>query len=110
MRATKRMLALLVLAALGGSIELEHSGLDLAAAISVAAFVLAGSVKLYVGATKPEQDWYDGRALAESVKTLAWRYAVGGKPFPTALGSDVDHLFIERIRSLRGSFAHRLSI
>ncbi|HEX9035712.1 MAG TPA: DUF4231 domain-containing protein [Ktedonobacterales bacterium] len=30
--------------------------------------------------------WYESRAAAESVKSLAWRYATGGRPFP--LGGD----------------------
>jgi hypothetical protein len=32
-------------------------------------------------ATKPDRLWYAGRAVAESVKSLAWRYAVAGEPF-----------------------------
>jgi SMODS and SLOG-associating 2TM effector domain 3 len=30
---------------------------------------------------KPEQDWYRCRALAESVKTLTWRYVMRAAPF-----------------------------
>jgi len=30
---------------------------------------------------KPEQDWYKGRALAESIKTSCWRYAMRAAPF-----------------------------
>jgi hypothetical protein len=30
---------------------------------------------------KPEQDWYRCRALAESVKTLSWRYMMRASPF-----------------------------
>ena len=30
---------------------------------------------------KPEQSWYQARALAESVKTATWKYALGAKPF-----------------------------
>jgi len=36
---------------------------------------------------KAEPDWYAGRAAAESVRTLAWRYAVGGDPFPDTITS-----------------------
>lgn len=32
-------------------------------------------------ATKPEQGWYRSRALAESVKTMAWRYCMRSAPF-----------------------------
>lgn len=30
---------------------------------------------------KPEQDWYKGRALAESIKTSCWRYCMRAEPF-----------------------------
>lgn len=30
---------------------------------------------------KPEQDWYKGRALAESIKTSCWKYAMRAAPF-----------------------------
>jgi hypothetical protein len=31
---------------------------------------------------KPEQNWYEGRAAAESAHTLGWKYSVGANPFP----------------------------
>jgi len=43
-------------------------------------------------AIRPEQSWYEGRAAAESAKTLTWRYAVAGDPFPPA-GGNVDGAF-----------------
>ncbi|MBD8554927.1 DUF4231 domain-containing protein [Rhizobium sp. CFBP 8762] len=33
---------------------------------------------------RPEQGWYKSRALAESVKTLSWRYAMRAHPFNDA--------------------------
>ncbi|MEI4473532.1 DUF4231 domain-containing protein [Frigidibacter sp. MR17.24] len=30
---------------------------------------------------KPEQDWYRGRALAESIKTSSWRFVMRSSPF-----------------------------
>jgi hypothetical protein len=56
----------------------EHDVLSYAAAV---AFVAALAIEIWLLGAKPEQDWYDGRALAESAKTLAWRFAVGGQPF-----------------------------
>ncbi len=41
------------------------------------------------------------RAGAESVKSLAWRYATGGDPFPMDLASrDVDERFEEQLRAV----------
>lgn len=41
---------------------------------------------------KPEQNWYKARALAESVKTLTWRYAMVAYPFnrATAVENDLE--------------------
>ncbi|HZC05724.1 MAG TPA: DUF4231 domain-containing protein [Ktedonobacterales bacterium] len=38
--------------------------------------------------TRPERLWYEARAVAESVKSIAWRYAVGGEPFQRASSPD----------------------
>ena len=37
---------------------------------------------------QPERDWYAGHAVAESTKTLAWRFAVQGEPFGPDLSDD----------------------
>ena len=59
---------------------------------------------------EPQKAWYDERAVAESVKSLAWRYAVGGAPFfcdahpqarPTA---ETDSLFMDRISEVVEQF------
>jgi len=47
-------------------------------------FLVALGLEVWLLADRPEQSWYDRRALAESVKTLSWRYAVGGLPFSLA--------------------------
>lgn len=39
---------------------------------------------LYRSSTKPEQAWYKGRALAESIKTSTWRYCMRAAPFQDA--------------------------
>ncbi len=59
----------------------------------------------------PDTRWYEARAVAESAKSIAWRYAVGGRPFelgkdaavggrPFELGKDaavVDTLLLQRL-------------
>jgi hypothetical protein len=48
-------------------------------------FLFVGLVILLTRALrKPEQDWYRCRALAESVKTLTWRYVMHATPFQNA--------------------------
>src|SRR5262245_4365558 len=74
-------LASLGLAAICGAITLKDLAHP-AATVGATAFVVAGAVTGYLLRSRPEQLWYDARAVAESAKTLAWRYAVGGSPFP----------------------------
>lgn len=47
-------------------------------------FLLSIVVLLTRALQKPEQDWYKCRALAESVKTLTWRYVMRAAPFEDA--------------------------
>jgi hypothetical protein len=48
---------------------------------AVIGFAVVASLRLYSATSELESKWYSGRAAAESVKTLVWRYAVGGDPF-----------------------------
>lgn len=42
--------------------------------------------------------WYGGRAIAESIKTLAWRYMSNADPFERDLGAaEVDQRFIQQL-------------
>ncbi len=80
LRATRLELGLVLVAAIGGAL----AGLwpsQPAAMITVFGFLGALIASGYVARTRPERQWYDGRAAAESCKTLAWRYTVGGRPF-----------------------------
>jgi SMODS and SLOG-associating 2TM effector domain 1/SMODS and SLOG-associating 2TM effector domain 3 len=62
-------------------------------------------------AAQPERDWYAGRAIAESMKTLAWRYAVQGNPFgPELSGSAADELLFERIGEVLTKGRDRITI
>jgi hypothetical protein len=68
-------------------------------ALAAAAFFLAALlVEFGLIRDHPERRWYEGRAVAESAKTLTWRYAVGALPYPidrnaeTALKRDVHNL------------------
>jgi hypothetical protein len=50
-------------------------GLGVAAAVM---FVIVLVIQVEVARRRPDEDWYGGRALAESAKSLAWQYAVAG--------------------------------
>jgi hypothetical protein len=86
--ASRLRLGFLVLAAATGvSPILINNTVDLAAAGTVLALSGAVGVEVWLLTEHPERTWYDGRALAESAKTLAWRFAVGGAPFGQPLDS-----------------------
>lgn len=101
--ATAATLCCSVLAAVFGSLDEDWAGYFAALAFIGA---LAGSYVLLK--TNPERAWYDGRAVAESVKTLAWQYSVGGGDFPrTAAGPGAseeratDQRFIDALGAVR---------
>jgi hypothetical protein len=102
-RSMAARLGLAVLAAVSGAVTLEVAsrGIDAAAIVTTLAFVGVLVVDVFESQTRPGADWYRGRALAESVKTLAWRYAVGGAPFPLDVGAEeAENRFLTRIESL----------
>ncbi|GGY94436.1 DUF4231 domain-containing protein [Streptomyces poonensis] len=90
-RGTKFRLVLAVTAALCGALDHQVALMGL-----VAVFVLTICVEVWLLTGRPEQSWYDGRALAESTKTLAWRFAVGGAPFPADLSQSEAHRRFQR--------------
>lgn len=49
--------------------------------IFAAVLVMAMAALLTRMLSKPEQNWYKCRALAESVKTMSWRYIMRAEPF-----------------------------
>jgi hypothetical protein len=56
---------------------------------------------------QPATTWYRGRAGAESIKTLAWKYAVGGDPFELdgKADRDVDLLFADGLHEVIGGLS-----
>ena len=63
-------------------------------------FLIALLLALASAAVKPERSWYMGRAVAESVKSLTWLYAVGGDPFAVDTDGDTEERLISRLHAL----------
>lgn len=106
-RWTAWQLTMLVLAAAVAFLPWEiDDSLHVGALLSFVAFGLAFGLALRLATERPVDAWYEGRAGAESVKTLAWRYAVGGEPFTIGLPAlQVDLLFETRLREVMGQLA-----
>jgi hypothetical protein len=71
--------------------------------VAAIVFVAALVVQVEVARRRPDEAWYDGRALAESAKSLAWQYTVAGGLYGHgADGSEAecDSRFLSDLRSL----------
>lgn len=87
-----------VIAAVGGVFSGLNGGLGIASWVVLGGFIVALVSELASWVFQPEKDWYDGRAVAESAKTLAWRYAVCADPFPVVMSREVaENLFRTRM-------------
>lgn len=71
----------LVLAAVLGAIPASGGKVQWPALLAGVLFGMVGLVEATILTLQPERSWFQGRAVAESVKSLAWRYAVAGMPF-----------------------------
>ena len=74
-------LLLLVAAATFAVIPITSRGLEWGALLAGIAFGAAFLIETTNLTIQPEKSWYQGRAVAESVKSLSWRYAAAGDPF-----------------------------
>jgi hypothetical protein len=89
------------MAAVGGALSWRIGDMDVFGWIALVSFLGALAAETYILATQPDRLWYEGRAGAESVKTLTWRYGVGGNPFDTSLSAaEADDLFLERLNEV----------
>jgi hypothetical protein len=84
-RASAGRLVALVVAAVSAVVSAAWEAVLLTAGVSLAAFCVALACELYLWRARPERRWYEARAAAESVRTLSWKYAVGGEPMPVQL-------------------------
>lgn len=64
--------------------------------LAIVAFAGATFAQLFRFFSRADRRWWNGRAGAESAKTLCWRYCVCGAPFQRDT-ADVDLLLMERL-------------
>jgi hypothetical protein len=96
---------MLVLAALAGITDVRHNHLNWFQAVSAAFFAGAGYFWWRLGREKPQSLWYEGRAAAESVKTLVWKYVVRAWPFAGEGESlDSDNAYLEQMSEVFAAF------
>ena len=98
-----QLLALLV-GAIGGVVVVRVQQIDAAGLLVVAAFLSVAGLQYWLSQADPQRSWYDGRAAAESVKTLAWRYAVRAAPFQG--DADSDGVFVAQLAGTLKQLGH----
>lgn len=111
-------LLLLILGAVVTAMSLQSvSANAIGATVAGISFTLSLIVAAALGSKRYEKTWYGGRAIAESVKTLAWKYMTGAEPYVISLTSkEVDELFrrnlseiLDQRRNLSGALQGELS-
>lgn len=103
-QSTRLQLILLVIAGAAGSMSWTLNGdWDGTALVAGVAFSVAALLRLIILRTRPHRAWYDGRAAAESIKTLAWKYAVAGDPF-VSTDASADRRFVALVEDVLSSF------
>jgi hypothetical protein len=99
--ATVVRLTGLAVAATSGAFAARVGRVDLFGVLALLAFLVALGAEIFLLKEDPARGWFTGRALAESAKTLAWRYIVGGAPFPATLSpSEADKALVARLRQV----------
>lgn len=98
MRHTRFRLACMVLAAMSAALSaarfLPSRGQTMLIGISLLLFILTLIAEIALLIAKPEQLWYKGRAVAESTKTLAWKFAMRAAPFQGASQDDTAEIYL----------------
>lgn len=73
--------------------------------LSSVLLIVALAISIILKTKKYEDIWYRGRALAESCKTLTWRYIMCSEYFENDISThEVEKRFIERIREIHAEF------
>jgi SMODS and SLOG-associating 2TM effector domain 3/SMODS and SLOG-associating 2TM effector domain 1 len=99
LRSLRVRLGALLAAAFGGALLTSDGGFQVGGGLAFVAFACALGAELFLATTSPLTTWYEGRAAAESAKTLAWRYMVRAEPFEVD-APDVDKQFLAQTYSL----------
>jgi hypothetical protein len=95
-------LALIVLSAIASSWGVSSPGLRVFLAAAVASFFLAGmALTAFVHQTQYDRQWFGTRAVAESAKTISWRYMAGAEPYLRSLSDkEADGLFCKELGAI----------
>lgn len=68
---------------------------------SAALFLLTLGILIWLKVQKPEDTWYNGRAVAESIKTRTWRWVMKAEPYQNnALDEQIQKEFLSDLKTI----------
>ncbi len=71
------------------------------ALFSAALFLITLGILIFIRVKRPDDTWYNGRAVAESVKTRAWRWIMRAEPYEDCENVEiVSKQFISDLRAI----------
>jgi len=91
---------LIVLAAFfsGFSLNPSFKIMKWCAILALISLILSIFLKLIIKIGKWDKKWFDTRAVAESVKTVTWRYIMGVEPYENSISAEVlDRKFVNKL-------------
>ncbi len=94
---------LVMIGAVGGGITTLGSLplVQILAAVTAVCLVFSLFASLLSRAGRFEAAWFNARSVAESVKTLAWRYMMGVEPFDLKKSqSEADREFVDKLKTI----------
>ena len=88
-------LGFIIIASISTSLSVDSTDCKkLLAGIAAGAIILSLSATVISILWKQDKKWYGGRALAESIKSLTWRFVTGSEPYLSSLSQqDVESNF-----------------
>jgi hypothetical protein len=93
-------LALIVIAALTSAISSDNPIIKFRLIATCAVATGVGLVlTIAIRSKNFEQNWYDGRAVAESIKTRSWRFMMRAEPYDIE-DVEASHLFIKNLKEV----------
>jgi hypothetical protein len=96
----------IVVAAVLSPTEIDWSGLQLMQSIVL---IVGLAATLYLFLRDPQSDWYGARALAESVKTVTWRYIMQAEPYDVSKATDNFLTSLQELLEDNNSIGHKIT-
>lgn len=96
--ALRLYLILLVVAAY---VSFYWSNDSLGAIASAALFLITLGILIALKVNRPDDLWYNGRAVAESVKTRTWRFMMRAEPYNNSVSEEIEtKQFVSDLRAI----------